>query len=89
MRKMKYVACAVAILHNYCINERLEDAAGGRNVDPVVESNTNNRGRENFVSQAVAELEAVSNFFNGWSVNCEQMVLHIENLGLERIQLSK
>ena len=91
MRNMKYVACAVAILHNFCINERLEDAVGGHDVDvdPVVESNTIDRGQENFVSQAAAELEAASNSFNGWSVNREQMVVRIENLGLEHIQLNR
>ena len=87
MRNTKYLAYAIALLHNYCINERIEDPTGGH-PDPLVEARINDRGQEYHVSQASAELEAASKSFNAFSVNREQMVCRIENLGLERVRLS-
>jgi hypothetical protein len=85
---VKYLALAIAMMHNYCINERINAPAGGH-PNPAVLANIRDRGQDNFVSEATAELEAASNSVNGWSVNREQMVIRIENLGLERIRLTR
>ena len=88
IKKLKYLAVAIAHLHNYCINERIIDSENAH-PDPAVEARVVGRVNDHVISEAAAELEAASNEFNGMSFNREQMALVIENLGLERVQLRR
>jgi hypothetical protein len=86
MKNLKFLAIAIAHLHNYCINERIEETEGGH-PDPAVEARILGRVNDHDIAEEAAEVEAAGNAFNGMSFNREQMAHAIQNLGLERIQL--
>ena len=85
---IKFLAVAIAQLHNFCINERIKSSEA-ENTDPAVEASILGRAIDQGIAEAAAEVEAASNAFNGWSGICEQMALVIQNLGLERVQLGR
>ena len=86
VRDIKHLMLAVALLHNYCINERL---AEDPNADPCVENNIHDRVEDVHVVERAAEVEAeaLSGVYSQWSVLREKMVERVEALGLERQQL--
>lgn len=92
IQKIKYLAIAIACIHNFCINERVLDPEAGH-PDPAIEARIFGRTQcieDIALAAAAAEIEAGGEHeFNGWSANREQMVQTIENLGLERVQLTR
>ena len=85
------MAIAIARIHNFCINERVEDPEAGH-LDPAIEARILGRTQcidDIALAAAAAEIEASDHEFNGWSENREQMVQATENLGLERFKLTR
>ena len=85
---MKFLAVAIAQLHNFCINERIESSEA-ENPDPAVKATILGQAIDQGIAEAAAEVKTASNDFNGWSGLCEQMTEITQNLGLERVQLSR
>jgi hypothetical protein len=87
MAELKFLAIAIAQLHNYCINERI-GYSEAEHPDPALEARILGRTQDVGIAEAAAEVEAASHDFNGWWGNREQMAQRIQNLGLERVRLS-
>jgi hypothetical protein len=85
--KIKLLVEVVARLHNFCINERIEES-GGELVVPVLEANI--VGREIFqeTAEALAEYEALAKELPGYSGNRSDMAKWREILGLSRTKLA-
>jgi DDE superfamily endonuclease len=80
---VRILALAIAMLHNYCINERIR-LSRNLNVDPVADDGIIGRGGDHeayFVEDA--EVQALE-CFPGHSTIREKMAEYIEELGLER-----
>lgn len=82
LRNVKYLITAIAQLHNFCINERLEEQG-------VQSLNFNAQDvemdiYERALREEAAEIECISEEFHGWSLNRERMVNNIASMHLSR-----
>lgn len=88
LRNIKRFVQAIGQLHNYCINERIEEGS--------VPLTNNARDYELDVHQralreSAADLEcaAMSDEYPGWSLNRERMVKEIQTMGITRPGMSQ
>jgi hypothetical protein len=89
--KIHFLVECIGRLHNFVITERvlLARTCGLYNVDPVAEAHIEMRGTfKKTLQELLAELEALSDEFPGFSGKREAMVKSIQRLGLHRSKLA-